>query len=253
VLAVCVPLVIPARTSAWGEANRLGNGGSGRWEATTGSLLVNYFQVFLIDRDLDAFRDRVAARYTEESLGRILSDSPVVTARRAAVVSLGLLGGFEQSNGALGRALRDSDSTVRDLAEKGLWSIWFRADTPENNRAIQEVLLLISRGQLNRAEALATRLIGVAPNFAEAYNQRAIIYFEQGRFAESAQDCQRVLSRNPYHFGAISGLARCQLQLNRPAEALKTLRRALKIQPYSDGLRENIKLIAAQVEPDGSR
>ena len=168
----------------------------------------------------------MAARYSEEALCGILSDSPTVVARRAAVIALGLLGGFERSNPTLGRALRDRDPVVRELAEDALWSVWFRADTPENNQILQEVTQLIGREQLNRAEALATRLIGVAPRFAEAYNQRAIIYFHQGRLAESIQDCQRVLNLNPYHFGAISGMAQCQLQIHRPADALKTLRRA---------------------------
>jgi tetratricopeptide (TPR) repeat protein len=251
VLAVCLGPGEGTNAGVADAANRLGIGASGRWEVNTGSLLVDYFQRFVDDHDFEAFRDRVAARYTEETLCRILSDSPVATARRAAVVSLGLLGSFRQSNGVLGRALRDRDGAVRKLAEDALWSIWFRADVPENNRALQEVLHLLGSGQLDRAEALATRLIRVAPNFAEAYNQRAIIYYHQGRFAESALDCQRVLIRNPYHFGAISGLAQCELQLNRPIDALKTLRRALKLQPYSEGLRENIKLIEAQVAPGG--
>ena len=104
-----------------------------------------------------------------------------------------------------------------------------------------------------KAEVLVTRLIAAAPNFAEAYNQRAIIYFHQGRFAESVQDCQRVLSRNPYHFGAISGMAQCQLELKRPHDALKTLRRALKLQPHHTSLRETIRILEAEIEPDGSR
>jgi tetratricopeptide (TPR) repeat protein len=118
---------------------------------------------------------------------------------------------------------------------------------------LQQVTLLIGRGQLDRAEALATRLIGLAPSFAEAYNQRAIIYFQQGRYAESILDCQRVLALNPYHFGAISGLAQCQFQLKRPADALETLRRALKLQPHRDGLRETVKMLEARLPVDGSR
>ncbi len=110
---------------------------------------------------------------------------------------------------------------------------------------------LIDRGQFSRAETLANRLITAAPGFAEAYNQRAIIYFRLGRFAESARDCQQVLNRNPYHFGALGGLAQCQLQLNHPSDALKTLRHALKLQPYSDGLRDSIKALEAQIEPTG--
>jgi tetratricopeptide (TPR) repeat protein len=101
---------------------------------------------------------------------------------------------------------------------------------------------------MNQAESVATRLIAVAPRFAEAYNQRAIIYFGQGRFAESAQDCERVLSLNPYHFGALSGLAECQLRMNRPDEAIKALRRSSKLQPYNTGLRDTIRVLEARVE-----
>jgi len=222
-------------------------------EAHNGSLLAEYFKAFLRDRDFDAFRDRVAARYNEGTLCRILSLSADVAARRAAVISLGILGSFDQSNTALGRALSDRDMAVRSMAEDALWAIWFRADTPEHNHILDTVRLAIGREQLVQAEMLVTRLIAAAPNFAEAYNQRAIIYFHQGRFAESVQDCQRALSRNPYHFGAVSGMAQCQLQLKRPHDALKSLRRALKLQPYHTSLRETIGILESEIEPDGSR
>jgi tetratricopeptide (TPR) repeat protein len=251
-LLACVPCWAPSSARARNESNRLRIGQGGRGEANTATRLVTYFQELLKDGDIDSFRSRVAARYTEESLCEILAHSPVVSSRRASAVSLGFLGEFPGSNAVLGRALRDGDPIVRQLAEGALWSVWFRAGTPEDNRTLGEVTKLIKDGQLNQAEALASRLIVAAPRFAEAYNQRAIIYFHQNRFAESALDCQRVLSRNPYHFGAIGGLVQCQLEMNHPAEALKTLRRGLKIQPYSEGLRNNIKVVEAQIEPEGS-
>jgi tetratricopeptide (TPR) repeat protein len=222
-------------------------------EEHSGSLLVDYFKQFLDDRDIEAFRDRVSARYNEGTLGRVLSGSPSVAARRAAVVSLGLLGSFEQSNAVLGRSLKDSDAAVRAMAEHALWTVWFRADTPENNLLLEQVRNAIRNEQLNDAETLATRLIQRAPNFAEAYNQRAIIYFNQGRFAESVQDCRHVLRRNPFHFGAISGMAQCQLKLERSREALKTLRQALKLQPYNVSIRNFIQELETQIEPDDSR
>jgi tetratricopeptide (TPR) repeat protein len=224
-----------------------------RGQDESGSLLSEYFRRFLDDQDIEAFRDRVDARYSEGALCRLLTDSHGVTTRRAAVVALGSLGSFPRSNSVLGRALRDPDPVVRQLAEDALWSLWFRADTPENNRALLEVIQSVRRGDLDRAEALATRLIDVAPRFAEAYNQRAIIAFEQRRFEDSVRDCRRVLELNPYHFGALSGLAQCQLQLDRPAQALETLRRASRLQPYNLGIRENIRQIAALVEIDEPR
>jgi tetratricopeptide (TPR) repeat protein len=217
-------------------------------EPQTGSLLVEYFRDFLAKRDVDEFRNRVTARYNEGTLGRILAGSPDVSARRAAVLSLGILGSFEQSNASLGQALRDDDLTVRSMAEDALWAVWFRADTPEHNRTLEAVRHLINREQLEQAEKLVTQLIADAPRFAEAYNQRAIVYFIQGRFAESAENCQRVLERNPFHIGAIEGLAQCQIRLNRARDALKSLRRALKLRPHNSALRESILELEKQIE-----
>jgi tetratricopeptide (TPR) repeat protein len=222
-------------------------------EAQTGSLLVDYYEAFLRDRDLDQFRQQVTARYTEGTLGRVLTSSPSVAARRAAVLALGVTGSFEQSNTSLGRALRDNDRIVRTMAESALWAIWFRTDSPENNQKLDEVRLLIGNQRLDAAINSASRLIARAPKYAEAYNQRAIALFLQGRFAESAEDCQRVLKLNPYHVGAIGGLVQCQIRLNQPHEALRTLRRAANLQPHSPSLRENIQILEAQIESDETR
>jgi tetratricopeptide (TPR) repeat protein len=252
-LGALLPCEIRADASALAEMQRQGMGGSSMWESQTGSLLVDYYEAFLRERELDQFRAQVTARYTEGTLGRVLTSSPSVAARRAAVLALGVTGTFQQSNTALGRALRDNDPLVRTMAESALWGIWFRADSPENNQHLDEVRLLIGHHRVDAAVNSASRLIARAPKYAEAYNQRAIALFIQDRFAESAGDCQRVLKLNPYHVGAISGLAQCQIQSNQPHEALRTLRRAAKLQPHSQSIRENIQVLEAQIESDGTR
>lgn len=228
-------------------------GAAGMLEPHTSSLLIDYYETFLRDRDLDEFRDRVLARYTEETLCRVLSSSPHAVARRGSVLALGVVGSFDGCNAALGRAMRDDDAVVRTMAERALWVVWFRADTPENNQTLEDVRLLVATGRADEAVELATKLIARAPRFAEAYNQRAIAYFMLGRFAESAEDCQRVLAANPYHIGALGGLAQCQMRLDQPREALKTLRRSLKLQPHSQALSDDIRMLEAGLESDGPR
>jgi tetratricopeptide (TPR) repeat protein len=208
-------------------------------------LLVEYSERFLGDHDLAVFSQHIAARYPEAVLARLVK-SGSTPARRAAVLALGVCGGFG-SNAAVARALRDPDPLVRSLADNALWAIWFRADTPVNNALLEQVRTLIGRQRLEEAIVLATRLIGRAPEFAEAYNQRAIARFLLGELEASAADCRRVLARNPYHFGALSGLAQCQLRLNQRREALITFRRALRLQPYSEGIRQAV----AALEADG--
>lgn len=219
----------------------------------TGPLLAEYYEAFLLDRDLAMFRERVDARYAEETLCRVLEVSPYASARRGAVLALGVTGTFDGCNATLGRALRDDDAVVRTMAERALWVVWFRADTSDNNHDLEEVRALVSAGALDEAVERAGRLITRSPKFAEAYNQRAIAYYKQRRFAESAEDCIRTLTLNPVHVGALSGLAQCQVELNQPREALKTLRRSLKLQPYSEGLNEHIRMLEARLESDGPR
>ncbi len=214
-------------------------------QSLAGSLLADYYEDFLIDRDVEAFRRRVEAKYTQPTLIRLL-DSGDPQSRRAAVLSLGLFGEYS-CNSNVAKSLRDGDARVRDLAANALWAIWFRAGTPEQNRRLEEIRVMIAREQYDRAIHAATALIEVAPEFAEAYNQRAIAKYASARLNESADDCRKVIQLNPYHFGALSGLGQCQLKLDNRGEALRTFRRALRLQPYSDGLRELVVELEAQV------
>jgi len=207
-------------------------------EPLTSSLIATYYEAFLRDHDIDAFLQRVTTRYSEGTLTRLVESGPTMS-RRAAVLALGLVGSYA-TNASVARGLRDRDPVVRALADHALWAIWFRADTAENNEALGFVRELIGRQQYRIAEEYATRLILKAPKFAEAYNQRAIAHFFQEHYEASAADCQLTLKLNPYHIGALGGLAQCQKLLDQRKEAIKTLRRALQLQPYHEGLKRAI-------------
>lgn len=210
-------------------------------EPQAASLLVEYYETFLRDQDADAFQLRVAARYTEGTLCRVLANGPPPS-RRAAVLALGLIGSMA-SNPALASGLKDSDPTVRALAVSALWAVWFRADTPAHNDALEAIRDQIVEGRYAQAEAAATTLIDRAPKFAEAYNQRAIARYFLGQYADSAADCRETLDRNPYHFGALSGMGQCYLRLNDRPAALRTFQRLLNLQPHSADVRELIAVI----------
>jgi tetratricopeptide (TPR) repeat protein len=212
-------------------------------EPHTGSLLVTYYETFLRDQDIERYRQIVPTRYSEGTLCRLL-ESGGTQARRAAVLALGLSGTYA-TNTAVAGALRDPDLTVRRMASDALWAIWFRADTEENNKTLEQISSLIGHHRPDEAIELANHLTARAPRFAEAYNQRAIAHFVLENFEASAADCQRALELNPYHFGALAGLAKCQRLLDRPDDALKTLRRALRLQPYSEDLQETISFLEA--------
>jgi tetratricopeptide (TPR) repeat protein len=202
---------------------------------------------------LDKFKREVEARYTEGTLQRLL-DSPHTPARQAAALALGLLGTMK-ANEALAALLHDEDVLVRQLATDALWAIWFRSAQPENIEELQRLMRLSSQGEATTEELLAgyEALLEKAPDFAEAYNQRAILHFRLGEWQKSAADCEKVLKLNPYHFGAAGGLAQCQMKLKRLRPALKAYRRAFRINPNLDGVHDVIQSLERLLGEEGKK
>lgn len=199
-------------------------------------------------RALDAFRQQAASRYNEGTLQRLLA-GPDPRGRRAAALALGMLG-TRDSNRHLARALHDGDSEVRALAAEALWSLWFHTEGEESARELQRLARM-----RNSEKALAglDALIRKHPNFAEAYNQRAIVYYRLGDYPRSITDCRAALRRNAFHFGAHSGMAQCYMKLHRPRSALKAFRNALRIHPGLEGVRETIRALEDVLGGGGKR
>ena len=103
---------------------------------------------------------------------------------------------------------------------------------------------------LAEAEIVFTRIIGLAPDFAEAWNKRATVRYLMKNFEGSIADCQATLARNPNHFGAASGQGLCHMSLGQYQEAAICFRRALEIHPHLTAVRHNLAL--AESEGGGS-
>ncbi|HJT77703.1 MAG TPA: tetratricopeptide repeat protein [Gemmataceae bacterium] len=201
-----------------------------------------------MEKALDAFRKKVRGRYTEGTLLHLL-DSPDDTARRAAVIALGMVGTMRANEGVAGR-LHDDDPALRHLAADALWAIWFRGDSAENARELQK---LVRQRDADAALNGLNKLIKKAPQFAEAYNQRAIWYYKLGDLDKAVADCKKVLELNPHHFGAQSGMAQSYLRQRKPREALKAYRAAYAINPNLDGVEESIRALENALGDEGKK
>jgi tetratricopeptide (TPR) repeat protein len=182
------------------------------------------------------FCNRIQERYTEGTLQRLLS-SPFVKARRAAVLALGTLGTWS-SNHLLARMLHDPDERTANMAADALWELWGRGGTPTQNQCLREIAHLTDPAAAMRD---LNRLIQTAPQFAEAWNQRAVLFFQRGEFRRSIEDCERVLELNPHHFGAQCGIGHCYSKLHMIRAAVGSYRRALEINPRLTHLEEVIR------------
>lgn len=90
-------------------------------------------------------------------------------------------------------------------------------------------------------------MVSVAPGFAEAYNKRATCLYLMQRYQDSIDDCKRVMQLNPYHFGAISGMGLCHVNLGQREEAITAFEQALQLNPGLDTIAMYIKQLKRQV------
>jgi len=79
---------------------------------------------------------------------------------------------------------------------------------------------------------ILNRVIDRTPDYAEAWNQRATVYFQQTEYEKSLQDIARTLELEPRHFGAMAGRALIRLRQNKPALAHQNILQALRLHPY---------------------
>jgi tetratricopeptide (TPR) repeat protein len=201
-----------------------------------------------LTRAISSFKRKVGTRYSEGTLQRLLQADAART-RRAAALALGMLGTLD-SNGLLALALKDEEFPVRQTAADALWAIWFRADSRSHNRELQRLIRMAD--PLEAQKGLA-QLIEKAPNFAEAYNQRAILHFRLGEYHKSIADCEEVLRLNPFHFGARAGLGQCYMKLRRPRAALQAFRKALAVNPDLDGVQDAVRNLEESLGGEGRK
>jgi Tfp pilus assembly protein PilF len=119
------------------------------------------------------------------------------------------------------------------------------SDTAEllTSRALDE----LKRKDTDAALKLFDAVLAVVPAYAEAWNQRAMIYYREGDYRHAMADLREVLRREPRHWGAWEALGRILEQTGDEADALGAYRRALAVDPQLKGLQGRVDRLAVRV------
>jgi tetratricopeptide (TPR) repeat protein len=203
-------------------------------------------QPLLERKDATGLQALLRARWTHEQIKAIL-DSDDIDARKVACLALALVGG-KCAIPCLSRQLQHPDPVVNQMAEHALWSIWLHGGTDEANRELCRGMRAMNQKDMEGAVGRFTRAIELDPNFAEAYNQRAIAKFLAERYEESILDCREAVRKMDCHFGAWAGMGHCHAQQGRMAEAVECYEKAISINPHLDGIREALVEMTGQAE-----
>jgi len=174
----------------------------------------------------------------EEALAAL--ENPATERRAEAVVWVANHGRMDDT-ALLFKRLHDESGFVRGFAERGLWLLWSRSGDGDVDRAMARGVEQMEAGQFAESIATFSEVIRRRPDFAEAWNKRATVYYLAGEPEKSLADCDQVLKRNPRHFGALSGIGQIYFRLEEYEKAIQWWRRALEVNPNMVGVELNIK------------
>jgi tetratricopeptide (TPR) repeat protein len=179
---------------------------------------------------------------TREEALKALADKGSPDRRRLGAEALGETG-LMSDLPQLAAALRDNDEVVRENAESSMWQVWSRSGDPTIDRLFATGLEQMNARQGEQAVETFSEIIRRKPDFAEGWNKRATVYYLLGEYQKSLADCDEVMKRNPYHFGALSGYGMIYMQLDQPAIALEYFERALRVNPNLESTRQTIEIL----------
>jgi tetratricopeptide (TPR) repeat protein len=140
------------------------------------------------------------------------------------------------------------DETTAKAIETRIWALWMVSGSDTCNLLMARVKAATDAQDYDLALKLLDAIIEIKPDYVEAWNQRATIYYLKDDYAHAIADIGQVLAREPRHFGALSGLGTMLQQLGDEKDALAAYRDALKIDPHLEHIPDLVKELTAKVE-----
>lgn len=155
----------------------------------------------------------------------------------------------EQLDKLFARLIKSADASEAQRTEQSIWSLWMTSDSPTADALLGQAMKASANNETAAALSILDNVIEVHPDYAEAWNKRATVYFLIGRYNDSLKDIEKVLELEPRHFGALSGLGMIKRQQRDLAAARAAFGEALSFNPHMEGAKRALEEIESQERP----
>ncbi|MDQ0348465.1 hypothetical protein [Ancylobacter vacuolatus] len=98
------------------------------------------------------------------------------------------------------------------------------------------------------AVELLDGLLAIEPDYLEAWNKRATVFFLRQDFSNALIDLRQVVAREPRHYGAWAGIAIICKEIGDEKRSLEAARHALALYPHLDEIEDLEQELAIKVE-----
>jgi len=139
------------------------------------------------------------------------------------------------------------DETAKAI-EQRIWAAWMQTRSDTASLLMVRVQKAVEDKDLDLALKLLDAIVKVKPDYIEAWNRRATIYYMKKDYGHSIADIREVLKREPRHFGALTGLGLMLQDIGDDKQALEVYRRALAVYPRLERVPDIVKTLQDKVE-----
>jgi tetratricopeptide (TPR) repeat protein len=140
------------------------------------------------------------------------------------------------------------DDASAKAIEDRIWAMWLVSGSDTCTLLMARVKDATDDKNYGLAIKLLDAVIAIKPNYVEAWNRRATVYYLKQDYGHSLADLRVVLAKEPRHFGALSGLGLILQDIGDDKDALDAYRKALAIDPHLDNIPEVVKTLTEKVE-----
>ncbi len=125
--------------------------------------------------------------------------------------------------------------------EQKILSLWSASDSPTAEVLLQQAQRAIEAGAPAEALSILDRLIGANPDFAEAWNRRATLYYLMKRDDAALKDIEKVLELEPRHYAALAGKGMILERQKKYSAARAAYEEALAVNPTLEQVKSALK------------
>ena len=137
-----------------------------------------------------------------------------------------------QLNSLFDQLKNTKNSSIAKEIENKIWRLWTTHPSEESlTKLLAKGSEYMSQNQLTSAHNVFSKVIELDPNWSEAWNKRATLFFLMNQYTKSLNDIEKVLDIESRHFGALSGQARIFIKLQEYEKAIKSLKKTLSFYP----------------------
>ena len=125
----------------------------------------------------------------------------------------------------------ENASTSYEIEQK-IWKLWSTHPYNEKlTKMLNEGSNLVNKQKFEEAIVIFSKVIDLDPEWAEAWNKRATVYYMVGDFQKSQDDINKVLEFEDRHFGALAGQGLVNIQLENYEKAIMSYEKVQQIYP----------------------